>query len=52
MSQIAEIQLVPLVLAANIIVVPFEKHINFVYIGLAIIFACVLVYWFLYNKRH
>jgi hypothetical protein len=50
MSQTAEVQLVPLALAAN--VVPFEKHINLVYIGLAIIFACVLVYWFLYNKRH
>jgi hypothetical protein len=52
MSQIVEVQLVPLALSANVILIPIEKHVNFVYIGLAIIFACVLVYWFLYTKRH
>jgi hypothetical protein len=52
MSQIAEIQLAPLALAANLVFVPIEKHINLVYTGLAIIFACLLVYWFLYTKRH
>ena len=28
------------------------QHINLVYTGLALIFACVLAFMFLYNKRH
>jgi hypothetical protein len=52
MSHTAEVQLIPAALAANVIVVPFEKHINLVYIGLSILFACVLVYWFIYTRRH
>ena len=52
MSQIAEVQLVPLALAANMLLIPIEKHVHFVYIGLATIFVCVLIYWFVYTKRH
>ncbi|MCU1226924.1 MAG: hypothetical protein JWQ42_5017 [Edaphobacter sp.] len=51
MSRIAEIQTVPLALAANAIVVPIDKHINLFYTGLAIIFACVMAYMFFSKKR-
>jgi hypothetical protein len=51
MSGIAEVKLVLQALAANIIEVPIDKHINLFYTGLAIIFAGVMAYMFFSKKR-
>jgi hypothetical protein len=51
MSQLAELHTTPSALAANIFLVPVEKHVNLVYIGLAVIFACVLAYMFLSKRQ-
>jgi hypothetical protein len=50
MSGIAELQLVPQALAANIIEIPMDKHLNLFYTGLAIIFVCVIAYMFFSKK--
>jgi hypothetical protein len=46
----SELQLVPQALAANIIEVPMDKHLNLFYTGLAIIFICVIAYMFFSKK--
>jgi hypothetical protein len=50
MSRITELQAVLLAPPAIVLSVPIEKHINLFYVGLAIIFACVLAYMF-FSKR-
>jgi hypothetical protein len=50
MSGIAELQLVPQALAANIIEIPIDKHLTLFYTGLAIIFVCVIAYMFFSKK--
>jgi hypothetical protein len=47
-----QIELATQAFAANAIFIPVAEHINLVYIGLSIAFACVLVYWFVYTRRH
>jgi hypothetical protein len=46
----SELQLVPQALAANLIEVPMDKHLNLFYTGLAIIFICVIAYMFFSKK--
>ncbi|HEY6412908.1 MAG TPA: hypothetical protein VIX42_04435 [Edaphobacter sp.] len=51
MSGIAEVKPVLQALAANIIEIPIDKHINLFYTGLAIIFVGILSYMFFSKKR-
>jgi len=50
MSGIAEVKPVLQALAANIIEIPIDKHLNLFYTGLAIIFVCVIAYMFFSKK--
>ena len=53
MSRIAELQLVPQALAASldpVHSVPIDKHINFFYTGLALIFLSIIAYMFFSKK--
>jgi len=50
MSRITELQAVLLAPPAIVLSVPIDKHINLFYVGLAIIFACVLAYMFFSKK--
>ena len=52
MSGIVEIKPALQALAGNIIFLSIDEHFGLLYIGLAIIFACFLIYMFVYNKRH
>jgi hypothetical protein len=46
----SELQLVPQALAANLIEVPMDKHLNLFYTGLAIIFVSIIAYMFFSKK--
>ena len=50
MSSLSQLHLLPALVAAWF-TIPLSNHINLVYTGLAIIFACFLGYMFLYTRK-